>query len=89
MSVNIYTPQTFASTDILLFSPGAVSIDHNQLSASDVAIYALGANGAIIDHNQITGSTFDGTQVLDDDLLERLNLPEFQTDSYADAIAES
>jgi asparagine synthase (glutamine-hydrolysing) len=35
------------------------------------------------------GSTFDGTQVLDDDLLERLNLPEFQTDSYADAIAET
>jgi asparagine synthase (glutamine-hydrolysing) len=36
-----------------------------------------------------TGSTFDGTQVLDGDLLERLNLPEFQTDSYADAIAET
>jgi asparagine synthase (glutamine-hydrolysing) len=36
-----------------------------------------------------TGSTFDGTQVLDDDLLERLDLPEFQTDSYADAIAET
>jgi parallel beta-helix repeat protein len=60
VSGNIYTPQTFASTDILLFSPGAVSIDHNQLSASDVAIYALGANGAIIANNQITGSTFDG-----------------------------
>jgi asparagine synthase (glutamine-hydrolysing) len=36
-----------------------------------------------------TGSTFNGTQVLDDDLLERLNLPEFETDSYADAIAET
>jgi asparagine synthetase B (glutamine-hydrolysing) len=30
-----------------------------------------------------TGNTFDGTQVLDPDLLERLNLPEFQADSYA------
>ncbi len=36
-----------------------------------------------------TGSTFDGTQVLDADLLERLNLPEFRADSYAQAIAET
>jgi asparagine synthase (glutamine-hydrolysing) len=36
-----------------------------------------------------TASHFDGTQVLDADLLERLNLPEFQADSYAQAIAET
>jgi asparagine synthase (glutamine-hydrolysing) len=36
-----------------------------------------------------TGRTFDGTQVLDADLLERLNLPEFRADSYAQAIAET
>jgi asparagine synthase (glutamine-hydrolysing) len=36
-----------------------------------------------------TASDFDGTQVLDADLLERLNLPEFQADSYAQAIAET
>jgi asparagine synthase (glutamine-hydrolysing) len=36
-----------------------------------------------------TGKTFDGTQVLDADLLARLNLPEFQADSYAQAIAET
>jgi asparagine synthase (glutamine-hydrolysing) len=36
-----------------------------------------------------TGNTFDGTQVLDRHLLERLNLPEFQADSYAQAIAET
>ena len=36
-----------------------------------------------------TGSTFDGTQVLDADLLERLNLREFQADSYAQAVAET
>ena len=35
------------------------------------------------------GRTFDGTEVLDPDLLERLNLPEFQADSYAQAIAET
>jgi asparagine synthase (glutamine-hydrolysing) len=36
-----------------------------------------------------TGSTFDGTQVLDADLLQRLHLPEFVADSYAQAIAET
>jgi asparagine synthase (glutamine-hydrolysing) len=36
-----------------------------------------------------TGSTFDGTQVLNPDLLERLDLPEFEADSYARAIAET
>ena len=36
-----------------------------------------------------TGSMLDGTQVLDAELLERLNLPEFQADSYAQAIAET
>jgi len=36
-----------------------------------------------------TGNTYDGTQVLDPDLLERLNLTEFRADSYAQAIAET
>jgi asparagine synthase (glutamine-hydrolysing) len=36
-----------------------------------------------------TGGMFDGTQVLDTDLLERLNLPEFEADSYAQAVAET
>ena len=35
------------------------------------------------------GRTLDGTEVLDPDLLEGLNLPEFQADSYAQAIAET
>jgi asparagine synthase (glutamine-hydrolysing) len=36
-----------------------------------------------------TGSTFDGTQVLAADLLEQLDLAEFQADSYSQAIAET
>jgi asparagine synthase (glutamine-hydrolysing) len=36
-----------------------------------------------------TGNTLDGTQVLDADLLEQLNLPEFEADSYAQALAET
>jgi asparagine synthase (glutamine-hydrolysing) len=35
------------------------------------------------------GGIIDGTQVLDADLLERLHLPEFQADSYAQAVAET
>ena len=35
------------------------------------------------------GRTLDGTEVLDPDLLEGLNLSEFQADSYAQAIAEA
>jgi asparagine synthase (glutamine-hydrolysing) len=36
-----------------------------------------------------TRGTFDGTQVLDADLLDRLDLSEFAADSYAQAIAEA
>ena len=36
-----------------------------------------------------TGNTFDGTQVLDADLLQQLNLPAFEADSYAQAVGET
>jgi asparagine synthase (glutamine-hydrolysing) len=36
-----------------------------------------------------TGGTFDGAGVLEADLLEQLKLPEFEADSYAQAIAET
>jgi asparagine synthase (glutamine-hydrolysing) len=36
-----------------------------------------------------TGRTFDGADVLEPGLVERLNLPEFQADSYEQAIAET
>ncbi len=60
ISGNVYTPQTAASTGILLYSPGTVTLDHNTLSNNDVGIYSYGATGPDIDHNQVTGSTFDG-----------------------------
>jgi parallel beta-helix repeat protein len=60
ISGNIYTPQTVVSTGILLFSPGAVTLDHNTLTNNDVGIYSFGATAPDIDHNQITGSTFNG-----------------------------
>ena len=36
-----------------------------------------------------TGGTFDGAGVLEADLLEQLKLPEYEADSYAQAIAET
>ena len=36
-----------------------------------------------------SGGTFDGTRVLDPELLEALNLEEFRADSYAQAVAET
>lgn len=60
ISGNEYTPQTGASTGILLFAPGAVTIDHNTLSNNDVGVYSFGATGPDIDHNKVTGSTFTG-----------------------------
>jgi parallel beta-helix repeat protein len=60
ISGNIYSPQTDASTGIILYLSGAVTLDHNTISDNDVGIYAQGANGAVIDHNDISGSTFDG-----------------------------
>ena len=36
-----------------------------------------------------TTNAFAGADVLDPDLVERLNLPEFQSDSYAEALAET
>jgi asparagine synthase (glutamine-hydrolysing) len=36
-----------------------------------------------------TEGTFDGTQILDGDVLERLDLPGFQADSYAQALDET
>jgi parallel beta-helix repeat protein len=60
ISGNVYTPQTWTATGILLYQPGAVTVEQNTLLNNDVGIYAYGASGAMIDHNQVTGSTFDG-----------------------------
>jgi parallel beta-helix repeat protein len=58
-----------AATGILLFQSGEVTIDHNMLSSNDVGIYVFDVGSffdvpvigsAEIDHNQVTGSTYDG-----------------------------
>ncbi|MEA2573275.1 MAG: hypothetical protein QOH93_573, partial [Chloroflexia bacterium] len=60
ISNNVYSPQTFASAGVLLFDPGAVEVSHNDLSTNDESIYVNDTDGAVVSHNTITGSTFDG-----------------------------
>jgi parallel beta-helix repeat protein len=60
VSGNLYAPQSDSATGILLYQPGAVTVEQNTLLNNDVGIYAFETNGAMIDHNQVTGSTFDG-----------------------------
>jgi parallel beta-helix repeat protein len=60
VSGNLYAPQSDASTGILLYQSGAVTVEQNTLLNNDIGIDAIVANGSKIDHNQVTGSTFDG-----------------------------
>jgi parallel beta-helix repeat protein len=60
VSGNLYAPQSDASTGILLYQSGAVTVEQNTLLNNDIGIDAIAANGSKIDHNQVTASTFDG-----------------------------
>jgi parallel beta-helix repeat protein len=61
VSGNVYTPQTFESTGILLFSPGAVLVDGNTARANDGGIYAFGTDrNTTLSGNSASQSTFDG-----------------------------
>jgi parallel beta-helix repeat protein len=60
LSGNVYTPGTDASTGMLLYLSGAVVIAHNTVSSNDVDIYAISVSGSTIEHNDLSGATFDG-----------------------------
>jgi parallel beta-helix repeat protein len=58
---HIYTPQTFASTGILLFDSGQVNIVENTVTSNDVGVYLFDlAAGSTSAHNRVRASTFDG-----------------------------
>jgi hypothetical protein len=64
VSGNIYTPQTFAASGVILFAPGVVVLDRNTVSSSDVGVFDLGAApGTSITNNSVRASTFDGIDV--------------------------
>ncbi|MBV9658693.1 MAG: right-handed parallel beta-helix repeat-containing protein [Verrucomicrobia bacterium] len=67
VSGNAYTPQTVASaTGILLFNPGAVTVENNDVSADDVNIFVQGATATqsapvTVRNNHTSGAvTLDG-----------------------------
>jgi parallel beta-helix repeat protein len=59
ISENIYTPQTFDATGILLFQSGRVSVTGNTISNNDDGVWASTVRGVTINNNNITGSTWD------------------------------
>lgn len=64
VSGNVYTPGTFTSTGILLFSPGATDLENNRMRANDTGIYAYQATAnTTLDNDGIAASTFDGITV--------------------------
>jgi parallel beta-helix repeat protein len=65
VSNNIYSPQTAASTGILIFQTGGASLDHNTVMNNDVGIYFSEVTGGVADRNDVSGSTFDGIALED------------------------
>jgi len=66
VSANVYTPQTFASSGILLVSAGnAILVNRNTVATSDVGIWLNGTSNARVKNSKVTGSAFDGI-ALDD-----------------------
>jgi parallel beta-helix repeat protein len=61
---NIYAPPfppAFSATGILVFDPGAVEVDHNDVRLNDVGIDAEdNGSRSSVHHNTTTQSTYDG-----------------------------
>jgi nitrous oxidase accessory protein NosD len=61
---NIYTPQTFGSSGIILSNPGPVKVRDNVVVKNDFGVYADHVAGGVITGNQISKSTYDGIDLL-------------------------
>lgn len=66
VSGNVYTgTENAVSTGILLFAPGAVTIENNKVSANDVNIFDFQSTTAVsIKNNETSGGTFDGIDIV-------------------------
>jgi parallel beta-helix repeat protein len=61
---NVYSPQTFTATGILLYQSGAVNSEHNTVPSNDVGIDMFQtADGSRTTDNRVRASTFDGIAV--------------------------
>ena len=57
---NQYSPQTVSATDILLYTPGTVTLKDNVTSKGDVDIYLQGVAKSSFTDNVATDATFKG-----------------------------
>ncbi len=58
---NRYDPSVAASGGVLIFEAGSgVAASRNTVDANDVGIWVIATQGAVVDGNRVTGSTFDG-----------------------------
>jgi len=65
ISGNVYTPATVVSTGILLYAPGVITVEGNDVSDNDVNIYVFdSSSGASIKKNETAGGTFDGIDLI-------------------------
>jgi parallel beta-helix repeat protein len=61
VSANTYTPQTFASSGILLVTAGnGILVNDNTVTTSDVGIWLNGTSNARVKNSKVSGSAFDG-----------------------------
>jgi parallel beta-helix repeat protein len=65
VSGNVYTPQTVVSTGVLLFTPGDVKVEDNNVFDNDVNVYDFQSSTAVsIKNNELFGATFDGIDIV-------------------------
>lgn len=65
---NLFSPQSVASTGILLFASGVVVTAHNTVSANDVGAFLIfAAAGSTTTNNRVRASTFDGVALVTSD----------------------
>jgi parallel beta-helix repeat protein len=61
ISGNVYKPEPFAATGILLLNPGAVTVEENSLTKNDVGVFVFQSKAAVvIDDNYVVGNQLIG-----------------------------
>jgi parallel beta-helix repeat protein len=65
VSQNIFSPQTYVATGILLSNAAPTTVVANAATQNDVGILVSGTKGATLFNNDLSDSTFDGIELRD------------------------
>ena len=77
-SGHLYTPHTATPTGVLLFSAGAVEVNHNTVAKNDANVYAYNSVATtLVRRNKTRSATFDGIIV---DLASNVTVQKNHTD---------